>query len=111
MADLKKLGENLRDRCQAQLASLGSVKNGQQEPAGPGKRKARITFMLGGVTVNAKTLSQCENEMAPLDEMLPSDTDEKLRWQLDFRYVNTIIKLRVPFFLDYHYRRATTFSI
>lgn len=91
LADLKKLGETLRDRCQSQLASLtgsgGSLKNNQPDnaqPVGPGKRKARITFMLGGVTVNAKTLSQCETEMAPLDEMLPADRDERLKWQLDF---------------------------
>ncbi|XP_077296333.1 chromodomain-helicase-DNA-binding protein 1 [Arctopsyche grandis] len=97
LADLKKLGETLRDRCQAQLASLtgsgGPLKNNQPDnaqPVGPGKRKARITFMLGGVTVNAKTLSQCETEMAPLDEMLPADRDERLKWQLDFgtRFAN-----------------------
>lgn len=86
---MKKLGEMLRDRCQAQLASLtGAVKNNQPEnpQPGPGKRKARITFMLGGVSVNAKTLSQCVTEMAPLDEMLPANPEERLKWQLDFRY-------------------------
>lgn len=92
LADLKKLGEMLRDRCQAQLASLASQANAKNtagdatQPGGAaGKRKARITFMLGGITVNAKTLSQCEIEMAPLDEMLPAEREDRLKWQLDFR--------------------------
>lgn len=84
LSDLTRLGEMLRDRCQDQLASLN---NGRPETnqVTQGKRKARITFTLGGVTVNAKTLSQCETELAPLDEVVPADAEARLKWQLDFR--------------------------
>lgn len=50
-----------------------------------GRKNARKTFKLGGVPVNAKTLSACQEELAPLDEFLPQTKEERLKWQLDFR--------------------------
>lgn len=51
-----------------------------------GRKNARKTFKLGGVPVNAKTMAACQDELAPLDEFLPQTKEERLKWQLDFRY-------------------------
>lgn len=41
--------------------------------------------MTGGVSVNAKTMMACEEELEPLDEVLPQDHDERMKWTLDAR--------------------------
>lgn len=50
-----------------------------------GRKNTRKSFKLGGVPVNAKTLSACLDELAPLDVFLPQTKEERLKWQLDFR--------------------------
>ena len=37
--------------------------------------------------MNAKTLIAAEKEMEPLDEILPSDVHERIKWVLDARYL------------------------
>lgn len=52
---------------------------------GKGKKKMRGTsFKIGGVSVNAKTLLQCEEELEPLDEMLSNEEDYK-NWTFDMK--------------------------
>lgn len=53
-----------------------------------GRKNTRKTFKLGGVPVNAKTMAACQDELAALDVFLPDTKEERLKWQLDFRYVN-----------------------
>ncbi|XP_049876715.1 chromodomain-helicase-DNA-binding protein 1 isoform X2 [Pectinophora gossypiella] len=81
LAELKKLGEILAERCRAVLNETTEPTNEQND----GRKNARKTFKLGGVPVNAKTLMACQNELAPLDEFLPQTKEERLKWQLDFR--------------------------
>lgn len=52
-----------------------------------GRKNLRKTFKLGGVPVNAKTMAACQEELAALDVFLPDTKEERLKWQLDFRYV------------------------
>ena len=40
---------------------------------------------LGGVSVNAKTMLACEEELVHLDEVLPSSADERDKWVLGAR--------------------------
>lgn len=54
-----------------------------------GRKNTRKSFKLGGVPVNAKTLAACLDELAPLDNFLPDTKEERLKWQLDFRYVKS----------------------
>jgi hypothetical protein len=55
--------------------------------SGQKKRERGPSFKLGGVSVNAKTLIAAEKEMEPLDEILPSDVHERIKWVLDARYL------------------------
>ncbi|CAK1602096.1 unnamed protein product [Parnassius mnemosyne] len=81
LADLKKLGEILQERCKAVLSETTETTNEQSD----GRKNARKSFKLGGVPVNAKTMAACQDELAPLDEFLPETKEERLKWQLDFR--------------------------
>lgn len=49
------------------------------------KRMRGPSFKLGGVSVNAKTMMACEEELEPLDEVLPSNPEERSKWVLDIR--------------------------
>ncbi|XP_013134989.1 PREDICTED: chromodomain-helicase-DNA-binding protein 1 isoform X3 [Papilio polytes] len=81
LAELKKLGEILTERCKAVLNDTTETANEQNN----GRKNTRKTFKLGGVPVNAKTMAACQDELAPLDEFLPQTKEERLKWQLDFR--------------------------
>lgn len=83
--ELKRVAEMLRERC---ITFLDEHKD--QEPsssANEKKRGARAGFSVkfGGVSFNAKTLLACEEELAPLDEILPNTADERLNWTLDIK--------------------------
>ncbi|XP_059478871.1 chromodomain-helicase-DNA-binding protein 1 isoform X2 [Neocloeon triangulifer] len=86
LADLKKLGETLKDRCSKIMTEWTTLKeNDTNDDPGQKKRERGPSFKLGGVSVNAKTLIATEKELEPLDEMLPSDTSERNRWVLEAR--------------------------
>ncbi|KAL1493434.1 hypothetical protein ABEB36_011490 [Hypothenemus hampei] len=83
LAELRKLGEILHERC---IAYMNEQSKENNDAAGEGKKRLRgPSFKLGGVSVNAKTMMQCEEELAPLDELLPSNEEERNRWLLDIR--------------------------
>ncbi|KAL1110510.1 hypothetical protein AAG570_008038, partial [Ranatra chinensis] len=88
LADLRKLGEMLRQRCRACLGdqTKENVTDGPEEaPAGGRKRGRGPSLKLGGVSVNAKSLLACEKELEPLDSELPTDCQERIKWTLDLR--------------------------
>jgi chromodomain-helicase-DNA-binding protein 1 len=82
--DLKKIAEMLRARCASFL-----VDHKEPEPATSSEKKrgARAGFSVkfGGVSFNAKTLMACEEELAPLDEILPNTPEERLDWTLQIK--------------------------
>nr|XP_023015060.1 chromodomain-helicase-DNA-binding protein 1 isoform X2 [Leptinotarsa decemlineata] len=85
LADLRKLGELLHERCRAYMneqAKENTESNTQDETKGR-KRARGPSFKLGGVSVNAKTMMACEEELEPLDEIIPSDPEERIRWTFD----------------------------
>lgn len=51
-----------------------------------GRKRARgPSFKLGGVSINAKTMMACEQELEPLDEIIPANLEERLKWITDCR--------------------------
>lgn len=81
--DLKKIAEMLRERC---VTFLGEHKEPEASTSEK-KRGARAGFSVkfGGVSFNAKTLMACEEELAPLDEVLPNTPEERLEWTLEIK--------------------------
>jgi chromodomain-helicase-DNA-binding protein 1 len=94
LAELRRLGELLRERCTSSMTELQAQKENESThnedsnlsvPAQ--KRRGRgPSFKLGGVSVNAKSLMAAEKELEVLDEALPSDPAERQKWILDARY-------------------------
>ncbi|KAK9890213.1 hypothetical protein WA026_010322 [Henosepilachna vigintioctopunctata] len=84
LAELKKLGELLHERCRIYMGEQTKENNstGADEDGKGKKRNRGPSFKLGGVSINAKTMLQCEEELEPLDEVLPSDPLERSKWVL-----------------------------
>uniref|UniRef100_A0A1B0CT82 Chromodomain-helicase-DNA-binding protein 1 n=2 Tax=Lutzomyia longipalpis TaxID=7200 RepID=A0A1B0CT82_LUTLO len=59
----------------------------ENDANGVKKRGARAGFSVkfGGVSFNARTLMACEEELQPLDEVMPGNCDERLKWVLDIK--------------------------
>lgn len=103
LAELKRIGEMLHDRCVQFLEEhkdemISTVKakpltaDGANAGAGNAEesakqKRSRATFSvkLGGVSFNAKTLISCEEELKPLNEIIPGSTNERLNWSLDIK--------------------------
>lgn len=84
LAELRKLADILHERCRTYMYEQAKENNSTgTEDDGKGKKRNRgPSFKLGGVSINAKTMLQCEEELQPLDEVLPSDPHERSRWTL-----------------------------
>ncbi|XP_011308420.1 chromodomain-helicase-DNA-binding protein 1 isoform X2 [Fopius arisanus] len=92
MTELRYLGEQLKSRCDACIAEFETTakenKTGDEEPKKEGKGRKRgrgPTFKMAGVMVNAKSLSAAEKELEPLDQMLPSDAEQRANWHFDVK--------------------------
>lgn len=88
LAELKKLGELLRERCRAYMGEHTKENNetNNVEDGTRGRKRMRgPSFKLGGVSVNAKTMMACEEELQPLDDVLPANPEERSNWLLDAR--------------------------
>lgn len=89
LAELRKLGELLHERCRAYMGEHtkeNNETNNHDEASTRGRKRMRgPSFKLGGVSVNAKTMMTCEEELEPLDEVLPTDVEERSKWLLEAR--------------------------
>lgn len=89
LAELKKLGELLHERCRAYMGEHTKENNeatNEEGTATRGRKRIRgPSFKLGGVSVNAKTMMACEEELEPLDEVLPENPEERSKWVLEAR--------------------------
>ena len=92
LTELTKLGELILHRCQEALASQKSGKDAAADAAsmedsqtatGRKKRERGPSFKVSNVSVNAKTLMACLNELEPLAHLLPANVEERRRWVLD----------------------------
>lgn len=85
LPELKKLAELLHNRCKEYMTeqTKDTSESSQEDPKG--KKKIRGTsFKIGGVSVNAKTLLQCEEELEPLDAILSNEENFK-NWTFDMK--------------------------
>lgn len=88
LAELKKLGELLHERCRSYMGEHTKENNETNNVDDNNRGKKRMrgpSFKLGGVSVNAKTMMACEEELQPLDEVLPSNPEERSKWTLEAR--------------------------
>lgn len=85
MADLKKLAEMLRKRC---ITFLGEHNpENDKESNSIKKRGARAGFSVkfGGVSFNAKTLMTSQEELQPLDEIIPANSEDRNKWIIEIK--------------------------
>ncbi|EDW03164.1 chromodomain-helicase-DNA-binding protein 1 [Drosophila grimshawi] len=94
LAELKRIGEMLHDRCVQFLdehkeEEIKTVKDEEQQSGNNNnkQRRTRATYSvkLGGVSFNAKTLLACEEELQPLNELLPSAAHERQQWTFNIK--------------------------
>lgn len=85
LTELRRLGELLQERCRAYMneqTKENTESNNQDDSKGK-KRLRGPSFKLGGVSVNAKTMMACEEELRPLDEVMPADVEDRNRWTFE----------------------------
>ncbi|OAD56154.1 Chromodomain-helicase-DNA-binding protein 1 [Eufriesea mexicana] len=89
MSELRFLGDQLRARCDACISEFESTakeNKGEEEGKGPGRKRGRgPTFKIGGVMVNAKSFSAAVKELEPLEQALPSDSEQRSNWHIDLK--------------------------
>ncbi|XP_076676653.1 chromodomain-helicase-DNA-binding protein 1 isoform X2 [Andrena cerasifolii] len=89
MSELRFLGDLLRSRCEACLSEFESTakeNKGDEEGKGPGRKRGRgPTFKIGGVMVNAKSFSTAVKELEPLEQALPTESEQRANWHLDIK--------------------------
>lgn len=104
LAELKRVGEMLHDRCVQFLEEHKDELMGNKAPAKKAtadnaaatgvdaevaakQKRSRATFSvkLGGVSFNAKTLLSCEEELKPLNDVIPATINERLTWSLNIK--------------------------
>lgn len=84
LQELKKLAEFLHEKCKAYMSEQTKETCELGQDDAKNKKKMNTSFKIGSVSVNAKTLLQCEEELEPLDEILGNDEDFK-NWTFDIR--------------------------
>ncbi|XP_051513425.1 chromodomain-helicase-DNA-binding protein 2-like isoform X2 [Myxocyprinus asiaticus] len=85
IADLKRLGELVHNSCVTAVQEHEEhMKENPVEAKGPGKRRG-INIKISGVQVNAKSIIQHEEEFEPLHKAVPSNPDERSKFQLTCR--------------------------
>ncbi|XP_034471656.1 chromodomain-helicase-DNA-binding protein 1 isoform X3 [Drosophila innubila] len=92
LTELKRIGEMLHDRCVQFLnehkeEETKTVKEEDLQQQGNKQRRPRATYSvkLGGVSFNAKTLLACEEELQPLNELMPSSSQERQNWVFNIK--------------------------
>ncbi|XP_065355971.1 chromodomain-helicase-DNA-binding protein 1 [Calliphora vicina] len=103
LAELKRIGEMLHDRCvqfleehkdelagnaaaNKKAVDAAAASTGTEETACKQKRsRATFSVKLGGVSFNAKTLLSCEEELKPLNGVIPGTAAERLNWSLSIK--------------------------
>lgn len=88
--ELKKLVQMLYDRCQEACNSEQMEKESDAVNDDSVKKKTRgPSIKLGGVAVNAKSVLACSEELDVLDDIIPTDEEERSKWTLDLKRVKS----------------------
>lgn len=84
LAEIKKLAESLHERCVTFMQEHSKEIQNDMESKKRGAR-AGYSIKFGGVSFNAKTLMTCEDELQPLDIIMPNTMEERLKWTLEIK--------------------------
>lgn len=88
LSELAFLSEQLMLRCKNcvnEFETFGNLKDNLEDDGRVKKRKKGPGFKLGGVPVNAKSFTAALKELEPLDQIIPSDAEQRSNWSLDFK--------------------------
>lgn len=87
LAELRKLAEQLHERCVSFMEEHAKEPTPVTDGTEAKKRGARAGYSVkfGGVSFNAKTLMTCEDELRPLDEVIPANAADRAKWSLGFK--------------------------
>lgn len=89
-SELKKLVQMLYDRCHEACNSENTEKESDNAHEDGVKKRCRgPSIKLGGVAVNAKSVLACSEELDVLDDIIPSDEEERSKWTLDLKRVKS----------------------
>lgn len=88
-SELKKLVQMLYDRCNEACNSEHTEKESDATNEGVKKRNRGPSIKLGGVAVNAKSVLACSEELDVLDDIIPSDEEERSKFTLDLKRVKS----------------------
>lgn len=89
-SELKKLVQMLYERCQEACNSEHLEKESDAANDDNIKKKTRgPSIKLGGVAVNAKSVLACSEELDVLDDIIPTDEEERSKWTLDLKRVKS----------------------
>lgn len=89
-SELKKLVQMLYDRCHEACNSENNEKEcDATNEDGVKKRNRGPSIKLGGVAVNVKSVLACSEELDVLDDIIPSDEEERSKWTLDLKRVKS----------------------
>jgi len=64
------------------------------------KRERGPSFKISNVSINAKTLLSCIQELDPLIHILPADAEERKRWVIPTKYVFVFVYYYYFFFIS-----------
>lgn len=80
----------LYDRCHEACNSENTEKESDaNNDEGVKKRNRGPSIKLGGVAVNAKSILACSEELDVLDDIIPSEEEERSKWTLDLKRVKS----------------------
>ncbi|XP_050542494.1 chromodomain-helicase-DNA-binding protein 1 isoform X2 [Daktulosphaira vitifoliae] len=88
-SELKKLIQMLYDRCHEACNEENHKETEVVTEDGTKKRNRGPSIKLGGVAVNAKSVLACSEELDVLDEIIPLDEEERMKWTLDLKRVKS----------------------
>ena len=95
LGDLRKLGEMIIQRCREALESqkssgvtaADSLAVDESLTAGGRKKRERgPSLKISNVSINAKTVLSCIQELDPLVHILPNNAEERKRWIISTKY-------------------------
>jgi len=89
-SELKIIIQMLYDRCKEACNSEHTEKESDATNDNGIKKKIREPLIkVGGVTVNAKSVLACSEELDILDDIIPSDEEERSKFTLDLKHVKS----------------------
>jgi len=91
LSDLTQLAQLLQTQCENAIKEHETkiAKENLSEDAQTLKKKLRsFNFKFGGVTIYPRNILTCQQELEPLEKVLPKTADERKKWTFDLKIKN-----------------------